>query len=371
MPQIQHYECQCIDHRTLTGFCNNLLTAVGLRECDAARVAEMLVATNLRGTDSHGVARLPHYLRRIQQGSIKAKPDIRRERLSPSTGRVDGDNGLGQLVMANATEMAIELARDVGAGWISVRQSSHCGALALYGLKIADAGMVGLVFTHSDSMVLPFGTSHPFCGTNPICLAVPRAGTNAYELATGAVCLDMATSKVAWNTVANAAMEGVPIEQGWAVDADGNDTTDAARVAGLYPVGGYKGSGLGLLIDVLCAMLSDAPYGPDIPKMYRDLDKPRDLGGLVGAIDISRFVPVPQFKARVAELAERWCGWPPSQPDGRVFFPGQPELIEREKRLREGIPVGRQLLKEFESLAAQLLKDDSFGELQRGNRLPN
>lgn len=353
MPQIQHHDTRRVDHHTLRGFCGQLLTAAGLREADARRVAEMLVATNLRGTDSHGVARLPHYLRRIEHGSIKAKPDIRRELLGPSAARVDGDRGLGHLVMTDATQAAIELARKTGAGWVSVRESSHCGALALYGLEIADAGMIGLVFTHVDPMVLPFGATRAFCGTNPICITAPQAPSHADHLASGALCLDMATSKVPWNTVANAAMEGVAIEPGWAVDAAGNDTIDAARVASLYPTGEYKGSGLGLLIDVLCAMLGDSPYGPDIPKMYGDPAQPRQLGGLVGAIDISRFVPLLRFHTRVSELVERWCDLPPCQPGGQVLFPGQPELIERENRLREGIPLGPQLLREFDDLAVQ------------------
>lgn len=353
MPRVQHYDTRRIAHHTLGRFCGQLLTATGLREADARRVAEMLVATNLRGTDSHGVARLPHYLRRIQHGSIKAKPHIRRELLGPSAARVNGDHGLGHLVMADATLAAIELARNTGAGWVSVRRSSHCGALALYGLEIADAGMIGLVFTHVDPMVLPFGAARAFCGTNPICITAPRAPSNADHLATGALCLDMATSKVPWNTVANAAMEGAAIEPGWAVDAEGNDTTDAALVASLYPMGKYKGSGLGLLIDVLCAMLGDSPYGPDIPKMYGDPAQPRQLGGLVGAIDIGRFVPLSRFHTRVSELVERWCDLPPAQPGDRVLFPGQPELIEQEKRLREGIPLGLQLLREFDDLAIQ------------------
>jgi ureidoglycolate dehydrogenase (NAD+) len=353
MPQIQRYDTRRFEHRSISVFCSQLLMAAGLREADAQQVADMLVATNLRGIDSHGVARLPHYLRRIQQGSIKAKPNIRVQQLGSSTARVDGDDGLGHLVMADATRTAIELARDSGAGWVAVRRSSHCGALASYGLRIADAGMIGLVFSHVDPMVLPFGSTRAFCGTNPICITAPRATSHAGELPTGALCLDMATSKVPWNTVANAAMEGVPIEPGWAVDADGNDTTDATRVAALYPTGEYKGSGLGVMIDILCSMLSDSPYGPDIPKMYGDLSQPRQLGGMVGAIDIGRFVPLSRFHTRVAELAERWRHLSPSQKDGQVLFPGQPELLEREERLRKGVPLGLQLLREFDELAAQ------------------
>jgi ureidoglycolate dehydrogenase (NAD+) len=352
MPQIQVASC-LVDHERLRDFCARLLYAAGLANGDAQHVSDMLVTTNLRGVDSHGVARLPHYLRRIRCGSIKPQPKMRLDRLAPAAARLDGDNGLGHLVMNRAATAAIELARDAGAGWVAVRNSSHCGALALYGLQIAEAGMIGLAFTHVDPMVLPFGAKKSFCGTNPICITAPRAFTGSDELATGALCLDMATSKVPWNTVANAAMEGAPIELGWAVDADGNDTTDAARVESLYPMGDYKGSGLGLLIDVLCAMLSDSPYGPDIPKMYGDLAQPRQLGGLVGAINIASFVPLERFYARVSDLMARWVALPSVQPAGRVYYPGEPELDTRRRRLREGIPLGLQLMRELDALAVE------------------
>ena len=124
--------------------------------------------------------------------------------------------------------------------------------VALYGLPIADAGMIGFVFTHANPMVLPYGAKNQaFCGTNPVCITAPRASTGVDDSATGALCLDMATSKVTWNTVVNAATEGVALQPGWAVDADGNDTSDAARAAFVRPMGEYKGSGLGLMVDVL------------------------------------------------------------------------------------------------------------------------
>ena len=164
----------------------------------------------------------------------------------------------------------------------------------------------------------------------------------------------MATSKTPWNSVVNATIEGVPIPQGWGADQDGRDTTDPSAVTGLYPVGEYKGSGLGMMIDVLCAMLSGAPFGPDIPAMYGDdLSQRRRLGGLVGAIDIGRFVSRETFFARVADMIRRWGALPPGEPDGRVLFPGEPELIQRERRLKEGIPLGVQTLKEFDRLADQ------------------
>lgn len=352
MPQVR-FDTHTIASGALKRLTINLLEGVGVRSRDAHLVADMLIEANLRGTDSHGVARLPHYMRRIEQGSINPRPELAVQRISDSCARVHGNNGLGQVAMQRATGEAIALAEQSGAGWVSVAGSSHCGALAYYGLQIADAGMIGLVFSHVDSMVLPHGARKPFCGTNPICLTAPREKSGAGQLGSGALCLDMATSKVPWNTVANAATEGVPIESGWAVDAKGRDTNDANLVSALYPFGSYKGSGLGLMIDVLCAVLSDSPFGPEIPAMYGDLSEPRRLGGLVGAIDIGRFVPLERFHRRIAEMIHLWTALPPSEPGGRVLFPGQPELEHREQRLREGIPLGHNLLRELESLAHQ------------------
>jgi ureidoglycolate dehydrogenase (NAD+) len=343
---------QTVDQETLRGFGTQLFVAAGLSEANALLVADSLVASNLRGIDSHGVARIPHYLKRLAHGSIKANPRICVEQRSPSTSLVDGDHGLGQLVMHQATESAIELAREAGSGWVAVRNSSHCGALAYYGLRIADAGMIGLVFTHVDPMVIPYAAQNPFCGTNPICITAPRAARGAGDLEMGALCLDMATSKVPWNIIVNACIEQTPIEMGWGADEYGNDTTDPERVVGLYPVGGYKGSGMGLAIDVLCSLLSDSPYGLDIPAMYGDFDERRLLGGLVGAIDIGRFLPLERFFRRLDDLLIRWTIQPPREADGRVLYPGEPELLERERRLRTGIPIGQRTLRELDDAAA-------------------
>lgn len=345
MAQIE-CESKPVKSDRLQSFCSGLLVAAGLSGEDAEIVAASLVESNLRGIDSHGVARLPHYLNRIAHGSIRPRPEMRFERLGAAVGRLDGGQGPGQLVMHRATHEAMALAEEAGAGWVGVSNSSHCGALAYYGLEMARAGMIGFVFTHVDPMVLPYGSRKPFCGTNPICLTAP--GSDGRTL-----CLDMATSVVPWNTVANAAMEGVPIPQGWAVDKNGQDTTDAKQVSALYPFGGYKGSGLGLMIDVLCSMLVSAPFGPNIPKMYGDPAQPRQLGGLVGAIRIENFGPLAAFHERVWALIEQWAALPPSEPGGKVLYPGEPEMICREKRLRNGIPLGLELLKQFSELSSR------------------
>ncbi len=337
-------DSQLVPHDELLRVGSALLQAHGLTESNAQLVIESLVASDLRGINSHGIARLSHYLKRLKIGSIKATPELVFEAVSPACGIVDGGHGLGQLVMTEASDRAVELARQSGAGWVAVRNSSHCGALAHYGLRIARQGMVGLVFTHVGPVVLPYGSREPFCGTNPICIAVNGLGDDH-------LCLDMATSGVPWNTVANAAIEGVSIPTGWAVDANGEDVTDASQAVALHAFGGHKGSGLGLMIDVLCSLMTGSPYGPDIPKMYGDLTKNRRLGGMVGAIDIAKFINPDMARAQVSAMMKRWNNLTPAAGHERVYYPGQPEAEESKKRLEHGIPIGNELFKELNGLA--------------------
>lgn len=344
MPQL-NFQGRITQAEHLEHFCTQLLRVVRLSKADAALVADSLVQSNLRGIDSHGVARLPHYIESIEQGSVNPQPRMHIRVLSSSLALLEGDNAMGQLVMHRAAKEAVQMARLSGAAWVAVKDSTHCGALAYYGLEIARSGMIGFAFTHVDPMVMPYGARKPFCGTNPLCIAAP-AGRPGFEL-----CLDMATSITPWNSVMNAAMEGSLIPEGWGVDADGRDTTDPNRVNAIYPFGGYKGSGLGLMIDVLCALLSNAPYGPEIPAMYGELTTPRRLGGLIGAIDISRFITLDAFEKRAKQMLTQWNAMEPAEPGGEVLFPGEPEARCREYRLHAGIPLGQNLVECFAQLA--------------------
>jgi ureidoglycolate dehydrogenase (NAD+) len=333
-----------IDKDELLANCQGILIREGVPIDDAYYVAWHLVETNLRGTDSHGVARMPHYVKRLQGGSILPKPTMKFELRAPALGLVDGGHGLGHLVMRRATEEAGNLAEACGAGWVAVKNSSHCGALAPFGLQLAERGMIGIVFTHVDPMVLPYGSRAPFCGTNPICVTAPGADGRT-------LCLDMATSVVPWNLVANAQREKTKIPLEWAVDKEGNDTADPDEVAALYPFGRHKGSGLGVMIDVLSSMFGETPYGPDIPKMYGDMSRHRLLGGLVGAINIKPFVGLDDFEARISEMVSRLCGLPPMNGFDRVRFPGEPELESKRQREQEGIPIGINTLNDLNQLA--------------------
>jgi len=345
MPQIQS-ESRTVTATALRNMAHGLLVHAGLSNSNANLVADTLVESNLRGIDSHGTARLLHYLNRIEQGSIDSKAKPQFEKQAPAMGMVDGQHGLGQLAMMEATNRAADLAHENGCGWVAVKNSSHCGALAYYGQHLANQGMVAVVFTHSDAMVAPYAAKHAFCGTNPICIVIP--GQDAQHL-----CLDMATSCVPWNTVMNAAIEGVKLHPDWALDANGTPTTDPHLAAAVRPTAGYKGSGLGLIIDLLCALPGGGPIGPDIPKMFKQLDQQRRLGGLVGAIDLTRFQPLKQMTTRTREIADRWNHQPCESPDNPTLWPGQPELNCRQKRLKNGIPMGVKTLAQLEALATQ------------------
>ncbi|HOY34468.1 MAG TPA: Ldh family oxidoreductase [Piscinibacter sp.] len=317
-----------------------------LPEDDARCLAESLVQTSLWGIDSHGIARLTHYLNRLTHGSIQARPEIVVTRSGPGTAQVAGDRGLGIVVAHRANRLAIELARENGIGAVGVSDSSHCGAVGLYSRVAAREGLIGMAFTHSDKIAAPFGGHRPFLGTNPISLAFPREGSEP-------VCLDMATTSIPWNRVMNARREGAAIAPGVAVDGEGGDTTDAQAANALRPLGGpdygHKGYGLALIVELLCGPLNGNPYGPQIGPMYAELERPRRIGAFFVAIDPMRFAGGPMFAATVEHMARALAAEP-----GAPRMPGDPELAAQAKRRVEGIPIEPGLTAEMRAWSSRL-----------------
>lgn len=319
-----------IAHERVGAWARACLRAVGVPDDDAAIVADGLVQTSLWGIDSHGVLRLTHYLDRLQRGSTRAVAPGRFETTGPCTASMDGDNGLGILHCVRAMDRAIGLARESGLGAVGVRRSSHCGAVGLYARQAAAAGLIGVAFTQANAIVVPYGGRRAFLGTNPIAIALPRAG--------GApLCLDMATSQVAFNRVINARVENRPVPPGLVVDADGEPTTDPHAAVAITPLGGadygYKGYGLALMVDLLCGALNGMAFGPHITPMYEALDTPQDLGHLVIALDPGRFAGGATLAATVRAMADEL----PREP-GHVQLPGDPELRSEQTRRVSGIP---------------------------------
>lgn len=322
------------------------LLAMDLCDIDAACLADSLVQTSLWGVDSHGIARLPHYLNRLAHGSILARPDLRIVRSGPATAQVHGGQGLGIVVAHRANRLAMEIAQETGVAAVGVSDSSHCGAVGLYSRAAAERGLIGLAFTHSDSVAAPFGGHLPFLGTNPISVAVPRQDGPP-------VCLDMASTAIPWNRVMNARREGDALPPGVALDEAGEDATDPQRARALRPLGGlqqgYKGYGLALMIELLCGPLNGNPFGPHISPMYDQLDVARRLGAFFIVIDPARFAGGPMLAAVVAQMAGELAAQP-----GQPRMPGDPEQAAQDQRLRDGIPIEPGLWLEFQQWSARL-----------------
>jgi ureidoglycolate dehydrogenase (NAD+) len=322
----------------LVSFTAACLEKLGLRAADARLVAETLVAANLRGVDSHGVVRLPHYATRLRNGTVKARPSITAQRTGPSAGVVEGDAGMGQLVAARAMNEAIALARESGVGAVVARNSSHCGACAWFVEMAAKEGMIGVALTHTDSIMVPPGMKRIFLGSNPIAFGAPGEREP--------FIVDMSTTHVAWGKILVARQEGKPIPPDWGVDAHGQPTTDPNAAVGLAPTGGHKGYALAAMVEILCAQLAGVPFGRHVTKMYGELEKPRNLGHFMLALDPGRFSDRGIFLAQIRAFTEEM------RAEG-ALAPGDPERRSAERRRREGIELGN-AREELNKLAAEL-----------------
>jgi ureidoglycolate dehydrogenase (NAD+) len=331
----------------LTQFTAACLERLGLAAADARLVAETLVAANLRGVDSHGVVRLPHYATRLRNGSVKARPSISARRTGPSAAVVEGDRGMGQLVAVRAMQEAIALAKASGVGAVVARNSSHCGACAWFVEMAAREGMVGIALTHTDAIMVPPGMKKIFLGSNPIAFGAP-AGDGP------PVIVDLSTTHAAWGKVIVARQEGRPIPADWAVDAQGRPTTDAAQAVGLAPTGAHKGYALAMMVEILCAVLAGVPFGLHVTKMYGELDKPRNLGHFMLALDIAHFTDPQGFASQIKLLLQEIGAAEPADPARPPMAPGEPERLSAARREKQGIPLGEATLAELNALAAEL-----------------
>lgn len=318
------------------------MAAVGVPRDDAAIVADCLLTANLSGIDSHGVVRLAHYIRRLENGTIVTKPELQFERCAPSMGIMDGGDGLGHVVTYHACTHALELAEESGSGLVAVRNSSHFGMTGFYILRLVSAGCIGWMMTATDAFLIPFGSRKPFFGTNPLAIGFPTDGIP--------VILDMATTSIPYGKIALAQTEGQPIPDTWGFDGDGNPTTDPHAIAGMHPIAGPKGSGLAMVIDIFCSILSGMPWGPHINQMYGELDARRKLGHFVAAFDVKRLMPLDAFKERLGQMLAEFGDLPPAEGFERVYYPGQIEGLRRKQRRENGIPIDPGLCEELAGL---------------------
>jgi len=317
----------------LSIFIKNILLKAGVREDVAHFVTEGLIQTSLRGVDSHGVRLLPHYLKALKGGRINSNPQYAFHQTSPSTGMFDVDHTFGHAAGMEAAKKAILLAKEAGSGHVAIYNSTHFGAAAYYSLEIAKHDMIGMSFTNTDALIKTYGGKRPFLGNNPICMAVPCDGEEPF-------CLDMATSQMTFNKVKQFEQEGKQLPQGVGFDKDGIETTNSKEVTMLSPIGGYKGYGLSMMVEILCSLLTGMPYGPYIPKMFEaPLNQKRFLGHFVMALRIDCFQEISVFKKRLSQMIQELRKEPKMDDSMPIQIPGDPEKKIFEVRKREGIPI--------------------------------
>lgn len=314
-------------------FIKNILLRENVLNSVATYVSQGLIQASLRGVDSHGIRLFPHYLCALKAGRINPKPKYKFSRTSPSTGILDADHTYGHAAGMEAVKKAIKLAQSSGSGHVAVKNSSHFGAAAFFALEIANNDMIGMCFTHADSLMLTYNSTESFLGTNPICFAVPCAGEEPF-------CLDMATTMFNFNKILQSRENKLPMPLGIGADVDGKETTNSKKIVKLLPIGQYKGFGLALMVEILCSILTGMPYGKNITNMYKDpLEKKRFLGHFFSAIRIDCFEEISVFKKRLHNLLTDIRNLPPRDKNVKVQVANDPEKSAFKKRSVEGIPL--------------------------------
>lgn len=330
---------------TLTTFCTEIFTAAGVPPEEGSIIAASLVDANLIGLESHGVSRVADYLARLDQNLVNRSTNSVVVAESPGTALLDANNGWGQVASERAVGIAIRKAREVGTAWVGVTNSNHNGTAAYWTRKIADAGMIGISGTNSSPVMAPFGSKDASLGTNPISIAAPtRNGPPAV--------LDMATSAQARGKIIVAAKNGESIPLGWALNAQGNPTTNAqdALDGTILPMAGPKGSGLAIMVDILAGVLNGASFGAGMPRMYGDTD-PQLLGHFFVALDISALTPLAGFLDRMSEREDQTRNGTPAAGHDSVLMPGDLEAGRRAANLATGIDLSRSIFDELTAAA--------------------
>ena len=347
-----------VSESALRKFTENVFTAMGCNEAHTRLAADVLLKSDLRGIDSHGVARLTGYVRLWDKKRINTNPDIRIVHQTATTATVDGDAGLGLVVAPFAMQVAIEKAEKYGSGWVGVRNSNHFGIAGYHALMAVEKDMIGFAMTNASPLVAPTYSSERLLGTNPMCYAFPAGKYPP-------VMVDMATSAAANGKLEIAQRSGKQVPGGWIQDKDGNSTIDphalksggALLSLGSDPEhGSHKGFGLGATVDILSAVLSGANYGPWVPPFVAFLEPPTDpvglgIGHFVGAMRVDGFRPADEFKAHLDNWIERFKSSATIDPNQKVIIPGEPEAEAEIDRKANGIPLVDAVVNDLNVLA--------------------
>jgi L-2-hydroxycarboxylate dehydrogenase (NAD+) len=335
----------------VTGLMIDALAKAGVPDDDAKKIAELMLEADLIGADAHGVFRLPQYVQRLKLGSTNAKPNIKVNKSASATALVDGDNGMGHLVVARAAELAVEMARECGVAWVGCVHSNHAGAAGVYAALPLKSNMVGMYAAVANANHMPLaGGAEPLLGTNPFAIAIP-AGEEP------PVVLDIATSIVSYGTIKNHKMLNQPLHDDWMIDPKtGQAVTDPAKSmqALLLPMAGYKGAGLALMFGLLAGTLNGALFGRDCVDFNAEPDKVTNTGQFVLALDPSKFQPLDAFKAEVDRHSRSLRNSKPLPGNEPVRLPGDARAKRRADRLANGLTLPPELLTQLDKMAGEL-----------------
>jgi L-2-hydroxycarboxylate dehydrogenase (NAD+) len=350
MPNQTKSSASRVAHADLVRFIAAAYRAAGIPEPDAAKAAELMAASDISGADGHGVFRLPQYIRRIKAGGLNTRPEITVIRHAKAAAIVDGDNGLGSLVVARAVEEAITLAAENGVGWVGTRNGNHAGAAAVYAAMPLEHDMIGLYFAVGNANHLPpWGGVDMLLSTNPIAVAVP-----AFE--EPPLILDMATTVAAYGKVKVAAQQGKAMPEGWMIDREGKPLTDPARADDgfLLPIGGYKGAALALMFGLLAGTLNGAANGADVVDFNKDDVTPTNTGQAICVLDIKAFAEPIAFKRQVDAVIRQLHGSALLPGFDRIRLPGEDRAARIAERTQNGIPIPASLKAALDRLAGEL-----------------
>ena len=323
-------------------FLRQAFLKVGLTKPQTEAVVDLLITTSLRGVDTHGVVLAERYIEGIIDGSINKRPKPRLLRSSKSVAVIDGDQGLGAFVATQATRLAISKARKTGIGAVSLVNLTHCGALSYYGMMVAREKMAAMSYTNSSRFAAPWGGSSRVFGTNPLCFAFPNGKED--------IVFDIATTTGAGQKVVTSLRDGKPIPAGWALDRDGKPTTDPQQAMDgvLLPFGGHKGYGLMFTSEFYSALLGGGGLS------FLGEGRYFQGGFYVQATDISAFRDYPGYLRDMKKLTRKIRSSKLAEGFDRVYLPGEPELITKARRSREGIPIDFETWAYFEKVSKRL-----------------
>jgi LDH2 family malate/lactate/ureidoglycolate dehydrogenase len=346
----------------LHSFVKDIFLRLGCSDADARLATDILIAADLRGVDSHGVARLAGYVRLYEAGRLNPQPQIRIVHETPGTATLDGDKGLGLVVAPQAMQIAIEKARNVGTGWVAIRNSNHFGIAGYHAMLALEHDMIGMTMTNAAPLVTPTFSKQKLLGTNPIAVAIPALTQPPFVA-------DFASTAVAYGKLEILQRKGAPAPDGWVQDKDGNPSNDSNAVkngGALLPLGSdrehgsHKGYGLGSIVDIFSGVLSGANYGPWVPPFatagfMTGASDPVGMGTghFVGAMRIDAFRPAEEFKAHMDNWMQTFRQAPAVE-GKKVLIPGDPERESEAERRLTGLPLVPSVVADLRTLGDKM-----------------